>query len=293
MPSSNSEKKNVTFLPTIKLILIPSRGEFKAAGLNNLLWWTGNDFFGFQQSAHSEIRLLSSYENIGMKEARKKLYQPDHNDTHSAILERSGSGSSSSVNGNNDAGDFDDFFVVGDDDEKEETVVTMASTPPRNEGQWEGSDDGEETTGSSFHKVSSLALIPDSLRHQEVTPPREEAAARPVPLFPKVSSLDGLAAAFRDEGDETSSSSSSRSPSGRGQALPTPSSWNDENVLLLCVPVDQPAPLSCGPSYSWRSAMRRKPSKSSFSSTTLAFCSTIILVAFVLADRYCLLNATM
>ena len=101
-----TDKKRVKFVPTIKLILIPSRSEYKIAGLNPLLWWTGNEFFGFQQSAHSELRLLSTYENIGMKEARRKLYQPDQNDSATEFWERN-VGSSS----NREKDEYDDFFA--------------------------------------------------------------------------------------------------------------------------------------------------------------------------------------
>ena len=290
---TTAEKKRVTFLPTIKLILIASRNEYKTAGLNSILWWTGSDFFGFQQSAHSELRLLSSYENINMKEARKKLYQPDPNDNPLDSLGRSTVSSSVKGDKETEMGEYDNFFVAGDDDDKDERIVYAPSPSSRNEDR-EGTD-GEEATRSSFHKVSSLALIPNALRHQESTPTGDEAGDPSTPLFPKVSSLDGLAAAFRElEADDAKSSS--WTPSTRGQALlaqPT-SPWNDDNVLMLCVPVDKPAPLTSGPTYSWRSAMRRKnASKSTLSSSTLAFFSGFLVVAFVLVDRYFILNTTM
>lgn len=60
-----SRRKMVDFKHSIKVILIPCRNEYKSAGLYSILWWNTTDYFSFQQSAHSEIRLLSSYENIG------------------------------------------------------------------------------------------------------------------------------------------------------------------------------------------------------------------------------------
>lgn len=69
-PIVSSDKKIVNFNPFMKVILVPSRGEYKCAGLCPILWWTSSDFFSFQQSAHSEVRLLSAFENIGGKEAR-------------------------------------------------------------------------------------------------------------------------------------------------------------------------------------------------------------------------------
>jgi len=58
------------------MVLIPSRNEYISAGLNPILWWTRDDYNSFKQSANSEIRLFSVHEGINMKEASKKLYQP-------------------------------------------------------------------------------------------------------------------------------------------------------------------------------------------------------------------------
>lgn len=58
------------------MVLIPSRNEYMSAGLNPILWWTRDDYNSFKQSANSEIRLFSVHEGINMKEASKKLYQP-------------------------------------------------------------------------------------------------------------------------------------------------------------------------------------------------------------------------
>jgi hypothetical protein len=80
-------KSGVKFNSALRVVLIPSRGEYKSAGLCPELWWTSSDYFMFQQSAHSEIRLLSAYENINLNAARKKLYQPNENEA----IEDSGS----------------------------------------------------------------------------------------------------------------------------------------------------------------------------------------------------------
>jgi len=70
----------VSFCPEIRVVLVPSRGEYKKAGLYGELWWNSSEFFSFQAAANSEIRLLSAYEGIGAKAARKKLYQPNEED---------------------------------------------------------------------------------------------------------------------------------------------------------------------------------------------------------------------
>jgi hypothetical protein len=79
-PTSNEKTscRRISFHPHLKVILVPSRVEYKCAGLCPILWWSSSDFFSFQQSAHLEVHLLAAYENIGKKEARSKLYQPDN-----------------------------------------------------------------------------------------------------------------------------------------------------------------------------------------------------------------------
>lgn len=77
-PSSQGCRR-VAFCPSLRVILIPSRGEYKRAGLYGELWWATIDFLQFQAAANSEIRMLASYEGIGAKAARCKLYQPGAN----------------------------------------------------------------------------------------------------------------------------------------------------------------------------------------------------------------------
>lgn len=73
---SNSSK--LRFNNSLKIVLIPSRYEFKEASCD--LWWNASDYKLFQQSASSEIRLFALYESIPLKDARRKLYQPQEHD---------------------------------------------------------------------------------------------------------------------------------------------------------------------------------------------------------------------
>lgn len=75
---SNSNEVKLRFDNFLKVVLIPSRFEFKEASCD--LWWTNSDYLLFQQSASSEIRLLALYESIPLKDARRKLYQPQEHD---------------------------------------------------------------------------------------------------------------------------------------------------------------------------------------------------------------------
>jgi hypothetical protein len=70
------ERRNriVNFSDSMRVILVPSLVDYKSAGLITKLWWSGSDYRFFQQSACSEIRLLSVFEGIDLNAARKKLY---------------------------------------------------------------------------------------------------------------------------------------------------------------------------------------------------------------------------
>lgn len=81
--ASKSEKKCVQFHSFLNIVLIPSRVEYKQAKCD--LWWKGDDFYTFQQSACSELRLVCACENISMKDARRKLYQPTINDSRMSL----------------------------------------------------------------------------------------------------------------------------------------------------------------------------------------------------------------
>jgi hypothetical protein len=69
-----SSARAVSFNTRVTVVLIPERKELKEANCD--LWWNREEFFGFQQSAHSEIRLFALYENCNCKEAKQLLYQP-------------------------------------------------------------------------------------------------------------------------------------------------------------------------------------------------------------------------
>ena len=68
--------KRVVFDQSVRVILIPSRGEYRKVGLYSALWWNSFEFGQFQSSAQNEIRALATAEGIGARAARRKLYQP-------------------------------------------------------------------------------------------------------------------------------------------------------------------------------------------------------------------------
>lgn len=76
--SSSEPIRSVGFKQEVQVILIPEKSEIKEAKLD--LWWEKHDYSLFQQSAHTEIRLYSSYEKISFREAKRQLYQPSSSD---------------------------------------------------------------------------------------------------------------------------------------------------------------------------------------------------------------------
>ena len=235
-----SGTRNVCFDPLLRVILVPSRVEYKCAGLCPILWWTSSDFFSFQQSAHTEVRLLSAFENIGGREARKKLYQPNHIvNPEIDVLEKMCATTDDYYLSDEEKDDLSD-----NEDPYDELVV--------NDGL---SREFVDMAKKSFHKVSSLDCISASLRHTE---------------FP-----------VADTGRATTNSSA-----GLNQFARTSSENIDElgedSHLQLCVPLTQPRLLNteCG------SSGRSRRSKKAFTSTTVALCSTFLLIIFVLVDRY-------
>ena len=241
----HSVKRIVNFNLDLKVILVPSRGEYRCAGLCPILWWSSSDFFSFQQSAHSEVRLLSAFENIGGKEARKKLYQPNHQcSSDFEVLE-------------NMCATTDDYYL-SDEENDDASDVEEASAPLNPE-----KDDNikSETVDPSpriiiktaFHKVSSLDCISASLRHNELA--SEQNSPNLSPKNQSSASKTNL----RDFEDRA-----------------------EDFHLQLCVPLAQPTMLNmeCG------SSGRSRKSKKQMSTTTIALCSTFLLVVFVLVDRY-------
>lgn len=73
--SAGDGKSKVRFYRFSSVILIPSRTEYRMAECD--LWWQREDFVGFQQTACSELRMLCNIDSIGVREARRRLYQPE------------------------------------------------------------------------------------------------------------------------------------------------------------------------------------------------------------------------
>lgn len=109
--SAGEGKSKVRFYRFSSVILIPSRVEYRMAECD--LWWQREDFVTFQQTARSELSLLCRIDNIGVREARRRLYQPEfakyaeRRQLHDLTGEHSGLHSSNSMS-NFFSEDFED-----------------------------------------------------------------------------------------------------------------------------------------------------------------------------------------
>lgn len=82
---TNPAKKKgpVNFSNSVKVVLIPQRTEYAAAGIDELIWWGEKDYSRFKSAALSELReLMSLDKRIDSLTARRILYQPqEHKST--------------------------------------------------------------------------------------------------------------------------------------------------------------------------------------------------------------------
>jgi hypothetical protein len=64
----------VVFSSSLRVVLVPNKQEYKEAKCD--LWWTGEDFSAFHESARSEVKTCSMNRSVSHKEAKAILYQP-------------------------------------------------------------------------------------------------------------------------------------------------------------------------------------------------------------------------
>lgn len=90
-PPSSAETKNskkVRFNLGVRVVLIPTRIEYRDIGLTDLIWWNENDYCIFRNGAAEELEIAVEYFQVDSKEAIKLLYQPEF-DNMCRFLEQS------------------------------------------------------------------------------------------------------------------------------------------------------------------------------------------------------------
>lgn len=76
-PKSKPPRRGVKFGNSTHILLIPSRDEYRQAGLGDKMWWNSADYDLFKSEAVSELRnLMMIDDRIDAKMAQNILYQP-------------------------------------------------------------------------------------------------------------------------------------------------------------------------------------------------------------------------
>jgi hypothetical protein len=77
LASLKAPKKRVEFNDLVRVVLIPSKGDFVEAGVSSSLWWTRDDYLSFRTSARREMDfILRTMDTIDLNSALRILYQP-------------------------------------------------------------------------------------------------------------------------------------------------------------------------------------------------------------------------
>jgi hypothetical protein len=77
MIDSEKKKKKLKWNIGVREVLIPTRDEYKDAGLADSIWWNEVDFNRFCDSAAEEVNNAMAFLRVDLKEAIRTLYQPE------------------------------------------------------------------------------------------------------------------------------------------------------------------------------------------------------------------------
>lgn len=78
--NQNKVKDKITFNNAVRVVLIPTRDEYRAAGLSDVMWWEDSDYSNFKESAMNELKnLVQARGKMDTKTALNILYQPHSN----------------------------------------------------------------------------------------------------------------------------------------------------------------------------------------------------------------------
>lgn len=68
--------RRITFLSTVRVVLIPPRNEYRDNDMTKELWWEESDYSAFKNSAIRELKALMTLKHLNSKAAQQVLYQP-------------------------------------------------------------------------------------------------------------------------------------------------------------------------------------------------------------------------
>lgn len=76
------KKRRVKWNLGVRVVLIPTRTEYREANLNDFIWWTSQDYPLFKKSAVEELKRAMEFLNCDGKTAIITLYQPTVDGQH-------------------------------------------------------------------------------------------------------------------------------------------------------------------------------------------------------------------
>ena len=243
------KKKGVIFNNSLKVVLIPCRGEYKGAGLIEMLWWSSSEFKEFQQTSNSEILLMAKSENLDVRSARRHLYQPSLcSDSQFELIQNACSPRSNDED-NDDYDYFDDVDVNAE----------------------ENPDQADDTLVYSVRSPSKLLKSKEKFSEQD----NDNEALSALSVCRPVSSLENLSKALGRETEDTSLSDDMNMFFGN---------FADDDLNLV-VPVKEPKPVTFEKRKSIKSkAAHAQPSSPSTVSTAIAISSAVLLAVVVLCS---------
>jgi hypothetical protein len=74
----SSKDKRVQFSNTAKVVLIPTRNEYRTNALDDQMWWKEDDYLQFKRSALTEISHLFQLGGGDLQNLIAKFYQSEH-----------------------------------------------------------------------------------------------------------------------------------------------------------------------------------------------------------------------
>ena len=132
--------RRITFLPTVRVVLIPARTEYQEGGMASDLWWEECDYSTFKNSAIRELKALMALKHLNSKAAQQVLYQPgfhleleldvDINRQSSKASKTEPSSSPQSSSGSEEPCSMDASPIDSDTGGKSDSVASKASTRP-------------------------------------------------------------------------------------------------------------------------------------------------------------------
>jgi hypothetical protein len=143
----------INFNNAVRVVLIPTREEYRAAGLSDVMWWDDSDYKSFKDSALTELRnLVQKRGKMDTKTALSILYQPNPNNIDEILEDFN-----SEINLNTSDAVDSHSVINGLDSCKKQSIVKLRKN------RYDVATIGLKREGESF-----LKLKRDKTNHKEI-----------------------------------------------------------------------------------------------------------------------------